>query len=257
MQRRTRDNTKPQSQHCGAAPYSLHSRQRRQCTPKTRIPRRSYSSNDSFHFRRPNAHLTHMPTSATLPATITLQTRAHRHTRRDKPRPAQHYVIVMTRVTQHSAHLQATHATSHTRTQHTNTQAAHARTTSRTAETTAHCAIITASTPPHARHTQHGTQLRPPHTPPTENHTQSHTRHLRHTHDSRVRLPSVDGMLPESWLFCKCNALQDTRTAIASHHGTRRRRRPQPAARNASQRIASIKSSQLSWKASQHTACYR
>jgi hypothetical protein len=27
-------------------------------------------------------------------------------------------------------------------------------------------------------------------------------------------------MLPESWLVLKDNTLQDTRTAIASHHGT-------------------------------------
>jgi hypothetical protein len=77
-----------------------------------------------------------------------------------------------------------------------------------------------------------------PHTPPTENHTQPHTRPPRHTHDRAVRLPSVDGMLPVSWLLLKVNVLQDTRTAIASHHGTRRRCRPQRAARNASQRIA-------------------
>jgi hypothetical protein len=117
-------------------------------------------------------------------------------------------------------------------------QAPHARGTSRTAPTTAHCAIITARTPPHARHTQHGTQLRAPHTPPTENHTQSHTRPPHNTHTRAVRLPSVDGMLPESWLLYKINCLQDTRTAIASHHCTRHRRRPQPAARSASQCIA-------------------
>jgi hypothetical protein len=46
-------------------------------------------------------------------------------------------------------------------------------------------------------------------------------------------------MLPESWLLFKPKYLQDTRTAIASHHGTRRRRRTQPAARNAPQRSAS------------------
>jgi hypothetical protein len=109
----------------------------------------------------------------------------------------------------------------------------------------AHCAAITACTPLRARHAQHGTQLRPPHTPPTENHTQSHTRPPRHTHVRAVRLPSVDGMLPESWLLYKYNTLQDTRTAIASHHGTRRRRRPQPAARNAPQRSAQHQSSQV------------
>jgi hypothetical protein len=115
---------------------------------------------------------------------------------------------------------------------------------SRTAATTAHCANVTASTPPRARHTQHGTQLRPPHTPHTKNHTKPHTRPPRHTHSRAVRLRSVDGMLPESWLPCKPNCLQDTRTAIASHHDTRRRR-PQPAARNASRRRASIKSNQI------------
>jgi hypothetical protein len=190
-----------------------------------------------FTFRRPNAHFTNMPTSAALPDTITPQTCAHRHTRCDKPHPAKRHVSVTARVTQISAHVQPTQRTSHTHIQHT-TQAPHARTTSRTATTTAHCASITAHTPPRARHTQHSTQLRPPHKPPTENHTQSHTRPPRHTHCRAVRLPSVDGMLPDSWLLYKFNVLQDTRTAIASHHGPRRRRRPQPAARNASQRIA-------------------
>ena len=33
VQRRTCDNTKPQSRYCSTAPYSLRSRQRRQCTP--------------------------------------------------------------------------------------------------------------------------------------------------------------------------------------------------------------------------------
>jgi hypothetical protein len=36
-------------------------------------------------FRRPNAHLTHMPTSAALPDTITPQTRAHTHAMRRAP----------------------------------------------------------------------------------------------------------------------------------------------------------------------------
>jgi hypothetical protein len=152
--------------------------------------------------------------------------------------PAQQHSSVMARVTQHSAHLRATHATLHTRMQNRNKQAPHARTTSRTVATTAHCAAITTRTPPRARHTQLGTQLRARYTPPTENHTQSHTRPPRHTHVRAVRLPSVDGMLLESWLSNKANVLQDTRSAIASHHGTRRRRRPQPVARNASQRIA-------------------
>jgi hypothetical protein len=186
-----------------------------------------------------------MPTSAALPATITPQTRTRRHTRCDEPHPAQRHGSVMTRVTQNNARPQPTQRTSHTHMQNTDTQAPHARTTSRTAATTVHCAIITACTPLRARHTQHGTQLRPPHTPPTENHTQSHTRPPRHTHPRDARLLSVEGMLPESWLLFKCNPLQDTRTAIASHHGTRRRRRPQPAAHNAAQRIAQHQSSQV------------
>jgi hypothetical protein len=82
----------------------------------------------------------------------------------------------MARVTQNSTRPQPTQRTSYTRMQNTDTQAPHARTTSRTAPTTTQCAIITACTPLRARHAQHGTQLRPPHTPPTENHTQSHTR---------------------------------------------------------------------------------
>jgi hypothetical protein len=184
-----------------------------------------------------------MPTSAALPDTITPQACAHRHTRCDKPHPAQRHVSVMTRVTQNSAHIQAMQRTSRTHTQHTNTQTPHARTTSRTAANTAHYASITAHTPPHARHTQHGTQLRPPRTPPTENHTQLQPPY--NTHCRAARLPSVDGMLPESWLPYKYKNLQDTRSAIASHHGTRRHCRPQPATRNASRRIAQHQSSQV------------
>ena len=50
---------------------------------------RAKRSHDSSHFRRPNAHLTPMPTSATLPDTITRRTRAHRHTH-DATSPTQH-----------------------------------------------------------------------------------------------------------------------------------------------------------------------
>jgi hypothetical protein len=35
VQRRTRDNTKPQSQYCRTAPYPLRSKQRRQCAHRT------------------------------------------------------------------------------------------------------------------------------------------------------------------------------------------------------------------------------
>ncbi len=175
-------------------------------------------------FRRPNAHITHMPTSAAPPATITPQTRARKHTQRHKPHPPQRHVTIMACVAENSAHLQATHATSHTHTQPTNTQAPHARTTSRTAPTTAHCAIIAVCTPPHARHTARHTAPTTPHAAHRKSH-QSHTRPPCHTHRRAVRLLSVDGMLPESWLLFKCNFLHDTRTAIASYrdHGTRRR----------------------------------
>jgi hypothetical protein len=194
-----------------------------------------------------------MPTSAALPASITPQTRARRHTRCDKPHPAQRHVSVMTRVTQNSARLQPTQRTSHTRMQNTDTQAPHARTTSSTAATTTHCASITVCTPPLARHSQHGSQLI------AHRKTHSHTRPPHHTHVRAVRLPSVDGMLPDSWLAFKTSCLQDTRTAIASHQDTRRRCRPQPAARNASQLVAyssinPIQSNRM--QASQHTACY-
>jgi hypothetical protein len=242
VQQRTRDDTHPQSQYCGTAPYSLRSRQCRQCTPKTRIAHRAYDAAtiQVLHISTGPTRTSRTCRPAPRSPTITPQSRAHRHTRRDKPHPPQYHVSVMARVTHNlnSAHQQATHRTSHSHAQHTNTQAPHARTTSRTAATTAHCTNITARTPPHTRHTQHGTQLRAPHTSPTENHTQSHTPPPRRTHSRLFRLPSVDGMLPKSWLLFKLNCLQDTRTAIASHHGTRRRRRPQPAAGNASQCIA-------------------
>ncbi len=106
-------------------------------------------------------------------------------------------------------------------------------------------------------HTARYTTPRSPHAAHRKKNTQSHTRPPRHTHDSLVRLPSVDGMLPESWLFCKANNLHNTRTAIASHDGTRRRpESPASRPRRISvQRTASIKSSRM--KASQHTACYR
>jgi hypothetical protein len=38
----------------------------------------------------------------------------------------------------------------------------------------------------------------------------THARSTRRTHRRAAKLPSVDGMLPESWLLCKCNCLKDT-----------------------------------------------
>jgi hypothetical protein len=60
VQRRTRDNTKPQSQHCGTAPYSLRQRQLRQCTPKTRVLHRAHDAATMLHISQarctPHAH---------------------------------------------------------------------------------------------------------------------------------------------------------------------------------------------------------
>ncbi len=71
------------------------------------------------------------------------------------------------------------------------------------------------------------------HTAPTEEHTQTHTRLPRLTHRRAVRLPSVDGMLPESLLMCNCNCLPET-PATASHPT------PLPTPASRSQRISAI-----------------
>jgi hypothetical protein len=65
-----------------------------------------------------------------------------------------------------------------------------------------------------------GRCTQPPHT--TKHTTKTtHAQLPRHTHSRAVRPPSVEGMLPESWLLSSLISLQDTRTAIASHCGTR------------------------------------
>jgi hypothetical protein len=65
-----------------------------------------------------------------------------------------------------------------------------------------------ANTPtPHTK--QHGAHIK----------NLNHTRGYQHTYDRAVRLPNVDGMLPESWLLDNLKSLQDKRTAIASQHG--------------------------------------
>ncbi len=104
------------------------------------------------------------------------------------------------------------------------------------------------------------TQLRAAHTPPTEKHTQSHTRPPRHTHTRAVRLPSVDGMLPESWLMLNPKYLQDTN----SHRVTPWHPTPPsqpPATHLSASHTGSVnRSNQLNSnriKASQHTASYR
>jgi hypothetical protein len=93
-------------------------------------------------------------------------------------------------------------------------------------------------TPSITEHAPHSTALREHHNVTTEPHTQPHMRLLCHTHVRAIRLPSIDGMLPESLLLPKYKNLQDTRAAIASHHGTRRCGHTQSAVRNASQLIA-------------------
>jgi hypothetical protein len=45
----------------------------------------THTATQQFPFRRLNAHLTHMPTSAALPATITPRTRAQTHATRQAP----------------------------------------------------------------------------------------------------------------------------------------------------------------------------
>ncbi len=87
---------------------------------------------------------------------------------------------------------------------------------------TVHCASITARTPLHGHHTPHTTHHRAPRTPHRTHrkNTPSHTRLPRHTSATylrAVRLLSVDGMLPESWLLCKYKFLQDTRRVTQWH----------------------------------------
>jgi hypothetical protein len=148
-QRRTRHNTKPQSQYCGTAPYSLRSRQRRQCTPRTRVVHRANHAATTPHiFTGP------MHTSRTCRPAPRFPTRARRHTRCDEPHPAQRHVSVMARVTQYSARLQAMQrhiAHSHTAYKHTSPTRPHD-----VSHSTNHCA-------PHQHHRIH-TAARTPHT---------------------------------------------------------------------------------------------
>jgi hypothetical protein len=140
----------------------------------------------------------------------------------------------------------ANNPTSQTPTQPTSTNTARPRDTSNSHNNNAakklDCTHTAARTP---RTTQH----RAPGIPHTANrqtdrhthtHTQSHTRSQCHTHIRAAKLPSVDGMLPESWLLYKSSCLHDTRIANASlaHHHTQCRCRPQSATRNTSQFIA-------------------
>jgi hypothetical protein len=122
--------------------------------------------------------------------------------------------------TSHAPHIAHAH-TAHKRKPHTPARRPAQPQPLRTAQTSLHALRRT-----HATHGTAHSSDHPTHRP--QKNTPSHTWPLRHTHERRVRFPSVDGMLPERWLPFNNNCLQDTRTAIASHHGTRRRRRPQP-----------------------------
>ncbi len=179
MQRRTRDNTNPQSQYCGTAPYSLRSRQRRQCTPNTCIVRRAYEATMLHIFAGPTRTAAHMPTSAALPATITQHTRAHRHTRRDKPHPAQRHGSIMAHVT-HTPTSHAPHI-AHQRTayKHTSPARPHDVPYSRNhcALPEHHCTHTAARTPHTARHTA----LTTPHTANRKSHPVTHAASAPHS----------------------------------------------------------------------------
>ncbi len=154
---------------------------------------------------------------------INTHTHKHKHTLQRQP-VCQHiskysgttlHTLAYNHRQQCRAHAHHAHATSHTPTQHTSASPARMHNVPRGCSDSAvrehHCTTT-------AR-TAHTTQ-RATHTAPTEKHTPTHARLPRHTHRRAVRLPSVDGMLPESWLLDEYNSLQDTRTAITSHHGT-------------------------------------
>jgi hypothetical protein len=200
-----------------------------------------------------------MPTSAALPDTITPQTRAHRHTRCGKPHPPLRHVSLMVRVTQNSARLQPTQRTSHTRIQNTDTQAPHARTTSRTAPTTAHrnhhCMHTAARTPNPHYITRH-TAPRTPHAAHRKSHPVTHaasTPHLQQSSQAAHRPRDAVGELVAVQLQVPAGHTNSHR--VTPCHPTPP---PTPASRPqriATLRIPSIKSSQM--KASQHTVCYR
>ncbi len=239
MQRRTRDNTKPQSQYCGTAPYSLRSRQRRQCTPKTRIVHRAYDAATMLHiFAGPTRTTTHMPTGATLPDTITPQTRAHRHTRCDNPNH-HNTTSASWRVSPKTAH--ACNPCNAHRTLACRIQTHKPRTPARRPQQPQ--PLPTAQSSPHAHrhaHATHSTAHSSNH--PTRRPQKITPSHTRHTHCRAVRLPTVDGMLPESWLLYNPKVLQNTN----SHRVTPWQTTPSPTPtthRSASHSLNQIKSS--------------
>jgi hypothetical protein len=165
--------------------------------------------------------------------------------------PPQRHVTIMARVTQNSAHIQATHATSHTPTQHTNTQAPHARTTSHTAPTTAHCPNITACTPPHARHTARHTAATTPHTAHRKSHQVTLAASAPHSRQSCQAAQCQRDAAGESV------AVQDP--APAGHTNSRRvtpwHPTPPPTATSRPQRIAAHCVNQIKSNESQSAHC--
>jgi hypothetical protein len=172
----------------------------------------------------------------------TTNTRARRHTRCDKPQPPQRHVSVIARVTQDSAHQQATQATSHTRTQHkthkprtpagrlTQSQPLRTAQASLHAHRRAHATHTTALSSDHPTHRQ-------------QKITPSHTRGLRDT------LTIVESGCPASTGCCRTVGCFSSSSTCRAHEQPSRHTMPPDAAtapvsclqRIAAHRIASIK----------------
>ncbi len=85
--------------------------------PKTRIVPRAYDTATMLHIFTGTMHTSRTCRLAPRPPLPSHRKHAReKHTRRDKPHPPQRHVGVMAHATQNSAHLNPTHATSHTHT---------------------------------------------------------------------------------------------------------------------------------------------
>ncbi len=263
-QRRTRDITKPQSQYCGTAPYSLRSRQRRPCMSKTRIVHRAYDAATMLH----TSQVQRAPPRPCRLAPRSPTPSHHKHARtdtRDATNPTRHNGTAASwRVSPRTTHAH-------------NPRNAHRKLTCRiqthkparphdVPHSTNHCALRSyhrMCTPLHARHAQHGTQLpdRPPHTPPTPRRPQKIT--PSHTRGLHATLTIVESGCPASTGCCRTVGCCTTSSPCRTHEQPSRRimapdAHPTPASRPqriAAHRTTLIKSSQM--KASQYTACYR
>jgi hypothetical protein len=179
-----RDNTNPQSQYCGTALVTdsaletapaMHA-QEAHCATQPRFLAFSQAQ------RAPPAHANQRRARWYHHTT---RTRAQTRTTRQAPPSTatrQRHGVCHP----NSACQQATHRTSHTTTQHTNTQAPHAHSQTSLAHRRKYAAHTARHTAPRTAHLAH------------RKNTQSHTRTPRHTHPKPIRLPNVDGMLPES-----------------------------------------------------------